>query len=227
MAERVTRDAIALCDALGYDLNTVEFAVRDGVPYAIDFMNAAPDADVALGRRGELPVDRRRHGRSPDGAGAEAEAVRADGLVAEGGRPRDGLTARFSAAEKPPCCSVHSRADAVHALLDVVEILGRADEDEVAFAAQTKPVDFRMARSALSMSTPLSVAEHFAFDALARQDIEIALLAQQVEHLADVFVVDVDPKLAVALAIDGRLAPWRARLVGGRRRQEAPLLSIP
>ena len=46
MAGRVTRDAIALCDALGYDLNTCEFAVRDGVPYAIDFMNAAPDADV-------------------------------------------------------------------------------------------------------------------------------------------------------------------------------------
>jgi hypothetical protein len=31
---------------LGYDLNTVEFAVEDGVPYAIDFMNPAPDADV-------------------------------------------------------------------------------------------------------------------------------------------------------------------------------------
>ena len=44
--ERVTRDALALCDALGYDLNTVEFAVKDGIPYAIDFMNCAPDADV-------------------------------------------------------------------------------------------------------------------------------------------------------------------------------------
>lgn len=47
MAERVTRDALALCRALGYDLNTVEFAVRDGIPYAIDFMNCAPDADRA------------------------------------------------------------------------------------------------------------------------------------------------------------------------------------
>jgi hypothetical protein len=43
--ERLRRDGIALCDALGYDMNTVEFAVRDGVPYAIDFMNPAPDAD--------------------------------------------------------------------------------------------------------------------------------------------------------------------------------------
>ncbi len=30
---------------LGYDFNTVELAVRDGVPYAIDFCNPAPDAD--------------------------------------------------------------------------------------------------------------------------------------------------------------------------------------
>jgi hypothetical protein len=43
---RVERDGITLCRALGYDLNTVEFAVEKGVPYAIDFMNPAPDADV-------------------------------------------------------------------------------------------------------------------------------------------------------------------------------------
>jgi hypothetical protein len=43
---RIHRDALALCEALGYDMNTCEFAVRGGVPYAIDFMNCAPDADV-------------------------------------------------------------------------------------------------------------------------------------------------------------------------------------
>lgn len=32
---------------LGYDFNTVELAMRDGIPYAIDFCNPAPDADVA------------------------------------------------------------------------------------------------------------------------------------------------------------------------------------
>jgi hypothetical protein len=42
---RMHRDAIALCEGLGYDMNTVEFAIRDGIPYAIDFMNCAPDAD--------------------------------------------------------------------------------------------------------------------------------------------------------------------------------------
>ncbi len=46
LLKRVEGDALKLCRALGYDLNTVEFAVEDGVPYAIDFMNPAPDADL-------------------------------------------------------------------------------------------------------------------------------------------------------------------------------------
>ncbi|MBV8811572.1 MAG: hypothetical protein JO033_23135, partial [Acidobacteriaceae bacterium] len=44
--ERVVRDCLTLCRALGYDFNTVEFAVQKGVPYAIDFLNPAPDADL-------------------------------------------------------------------------------------------------------------------------------------------------------------------------------------
>lgn len=43
---RVSEDARKLCRALGYEMNTVEFAIRDGVPYAIDFMNSAPDFDI-------------------------------------------------------------------------------------------------------------------------------------------------------------------------------------
>ena len=43
--ERVRTDCLKLMEALGYDFDTLEFAVRDGVPYAIDFLNAAPDAD--------------------------------------------------------------------------------------------------------------------------------------------------------------------------------------
>lgn len=37
---------LRICRYLGYDFNTVELALRDGVPYAIDFCNPAPDADV-------------------------------------------------------------------------------------------------------------------------------------------------------------------------------------
>jgi hypothetical protein len=46
LLQRVDADARTICRALGYDFNTVEFAVEDGVPYAIDFMNPAPDADL-------------------------------------------------------------------------------------------------------------------------------------------------------------------------------------
>jgi hypothetical protein len=46
LLKRIRQDALKLCRALGYDLNTVEFAVEDGVPYAIDFMNPAPDAGL-------------------------------------------------------------------------------------------------------------------------------------------------------------------------------------
>lgn len=46
MLDRITRDTILINEALGYDLNTVEFAIKDGVPYAIDFTNPAPDADI-------------------------------------------------------------------------------------------------------------------------------------------------------------------------------------
>ena len=44
--KKVEEGCIKLNKALGYDFNTVEFAIRDGVPYAIDFCNPAPDADI-------------------------------------------------------------------------------------------------------------------------------------------------------------------------------------
>ncbi|MBS1488040.1 MAG: hypothetical protein JST43_10685 [Bacteroidetes bacterium] len=46
LVKQVHDYVLDLCNALGYDFNTVEMAVRDGVPYAIDFCNPAPDADV-------------------------------------------------------------------------------------------------------------------------------------------------------------------------------------
>jgi hypothetical protein len=46
LGARIVRDTLALVRALGYDMNSLEFAVRGGVPYAIDFMNPAPDMDI-------------------------------------------------------------------------------------------------------------------------------------------------------------------------------------
>lgn len=47
LEKKVIDQALLLNRALGYDMNTVEFAIRDGVPYAIDFMNSAPDFDIS------------------------------------------------------------------------------------------------------------------------------------------------------------------------------------
>jgi hypothetical protein len=73
---RVCNDARVLCRALGYEMNTVEFAIRDGIPYAIDFMNSAPDFDItSLGeehfswvvdRMATLVIDLARMGPNKD-----------------------------------------------------------------------------------------------------------------------------------------------------------------
>ena len=43
---RIVEDSLTVVKALGYDMNSVEWAVKSGVPYAIDFMNPAPDMDL-------------------------------------------------------------------------------------------------------------------------------------------------------------------------------------
>jgi hypothetical protein len=50
MLEKLHHAVLTINNALGYDFNTVELAIRNGVPYAIDFCNPAPDADkVSIG----------------------------------------------------------------------------------------------------------------------------------------------------------------------------------
>ena len=46
LGRRIVDDSLKLMRALGYDMNSMEWAIRDGVPYAIDFMNPAPDMDI-------------------------------------------------------------------------------------------------------------------------------------------------------------------------------------
>ena len=47
LGARVVKDAQTLNLALGYEMNTVEFAIQNGIPYAIDFLNPAPDFERA------------------------------------------------------------------------------------------------------------------------------------------------------------------------------------
>jgi hypothetical protein len=73
LGERIVRDARTLNLALGYEMNTIEFAVEDGVPYAIDFLNPAPDFErdritphyfeIAVQKMAELAIDRALHGQ--------------------------------------------------------------------------------------------------------------------------------------------------------------------
>lgn len=75
LAARVVHDAQVLNQALGFDMNTVEFAIRDGVPYAIDFLNVAPDMDYhsvgehyftwVVENMSRLVIERALHGYTP------------------------------------------------------------------------------------------------------------------------------------------------------------------
>ncbi len=46
LGQQIVDESLKLCRALGYDMNSMEWAIRDGIPYAIDFMNPAPDMDI-------------------------------------------------------------------------------------------------------------------------------------------------------------------------------------
>ena len=73
LGARIVRDAQTLNTALGYEMNTIEFAVQDGVPYAIDFLNPAPDFErdritphyfeLVIDRMASLVIDRALHGQ--------------------------------------------------------------------------------------------------------------------------------------------------------------------
>jgi hypothetical protein len=72
LGARVIRDAQTINQALGYEMNTIEFAIKDGVPYAIDFLNPAPDFERdritefyfthAVDRMARLVIDRALRG---------------------------------------------------------------------------------------------------------------------------------------------------------------------
>ena len=68
---RVVADARTINQALGYEMNTIEFAIGQGVPYAIDFLNPAPDFerdritqfyfDIVVQKMADLVIDRALH----------------------------------------------------------------------------------------------------------------------------------------------------------------------
>lgn len=45
LGRQILDDCIKINKALGYDMNSIEFAIKDDIPYAVDFMNPVPDAE--------------------------------------------------------------------------------------------------------------------------------------------------------------------------------------
>jgi hypothetical protein len=73
LGARVVRDAQTINTALGYEMNTIEFAIKGDIPYAIDFLNPAPDFErdritpfyfeMAVEKMSDLVIDRALRGR--------------------------------------------------------------------------------------------------------------------------------------------------------------------
>jgi hypothetical protein len=102
LGARVVRDAQTINEALGYEMNTIEFAIADGVPYAIDFLNPAPDFerdritpfyfDLVVDRMANLVVDRALHGAKATPWPRWEEMLgwgRASGVVGQPARPAE------------------------------------------------------------------------------------------------------------------------------------------
>ncbi len=74
LGARIVRDAQTINNALGYEMNTIEFAIENGVPYAIDFLNPAPDFerdritpfyfDMVVDKMANLAIDRALNGKT-------------------------------------------------------------------------------------------------------------------------------------------------------------------
>ena len=72
LTHRVVKDAQTINQALGYEMNTIEFAIKGDVPYAIDFLNPAPDFErdritdyyfeMAVDKMSRLVIDRAVNG---------------------------------------------------------------------------------------------------------------------------------------------------------------------
>ena len=123
LGSRVVKDSQTINQALGYEMNTIEFAVKDGVPFAIDFLNPAPDFErdritdfyfeQVVEKMAQLVIDRALHGvpsnpwprweemlqRSKNNAGAAAAA--ASGPAGFTGAPTRAVTPAASTAAPP------------------------------------------------------------------------------------------------------------------------------
>ena len=107
---RVVRDAQTINMALGYEMNTVEFAIKDGVPFAIDFLNPAPDFERdritalyfehVVDRMARLAIDRALRGNPANTWPRWEEMLGASGVAGFTGAPKAAAAGQAAAKTK-------------------------------------------------------------------------------------------------------------------------------
>ena len=100
------KDAQTINMALGYEMNTIEFAVKEGIPYAIDFLNPAPDFerdritefyfDHVVDKMARLVVDRALHGAASNPWPRWEEMLHIGAASGFTGAPKSAAAAHFS-----------------------------------------------------------------------------------------------------------------------------------
>jgi len=108
LGTRVVRDAQTINQALGYEMNTIEFAIKDGVPYAIDFLNPAPDFErdritefyfeQVVEKMARLVIDRALHGKASSPWPRWEEMLGIGGAGGFTGAPKSAAAGQKSAA---------------------------------------------------------------------------------------------------------------------------------
>ena len=105
---RIVKDAQTINQALGYEMNTIEFAVKDGVPYAIDFLNPAPDFErdritefyfeLVVEKMARLVIDRALNGQASSPWPRWEEMLGIGAAAGFTGAPRSAAASQKSAA---------------------------------------------------------------------------------------------------------------------------------
>jgi hypothetical protein len=116
LGARVVKDAQTINQALGYEMNTIEFAVKDGVPYAIDFLNPAPDFErdritefyfeQVVEKMARLVIDRALNGKASNPWPRWEEMMGIGAAAGFTGSPKSAAAGQRSAAA-PSAGSAH------------------------------------------------------------------------------------------------------------------------
>jgi hypothetical protein len=111
LGARIVRDAQTINQALGYEMNTIEFAIKDGVPYAIDFLNPAPDFErdritefyfeMVVDKMAKLVIDRALNGSASNAWPRWEEMLGIGAAGGFAGGPKAGETAKAKASASP------------------------------------------------------------------------------------------------------------------------------